>query len=69
MAWWNARAYEDQRTPDQVIASKCKIFMEMMQSDHPITASELRKMIERRPRFWKMFDNWLPENGGPMKEG
>ena len=34
-------------------------FMEMVQSDNPLTKAELEKLIEKRPELWGRFSNWL----------
>lgn len=35
------------------------VFLEMIKGDAPLTKSELRALIEKRPELWGRFSAWL----------
>lgn len=47
-----------QRSADQRILGVCKTFNEIMTGPNPLTAAEVRALVNKRPEVYGILENW-----------
>lgn len=43
---------------DRKVLDKCKVFNEIMTGPNPLTPAEVRKLIDRHPDRYTLFEKW-----------
>ena len=46
------------RSADQAVLDRCKVFNEIQTGPNPLTPAEVRRLIDRRPEVWGLFEAW-----------
>jgi hypothetical protein len=52
------------RTADQKVLTVCRTFNDIQTSDNPLTPTEVRKLIEKRPAMYGVLEAWASPVAG-----